>query len=110
MSKGRASSKKKCEICENHATIFLNFLSTCDLIDVADSIYERKIVARPFDTIHGIQQSLSLAQALLKGRKAQARTNAFETVGEPRVNPGIPSSRSNIRSNYARTGIFDISP
>ena len=37
---------------------------------VPASIYDRKIVARHFDTIQDILQSLSLEQSLLEGRNA----------------------------------------
>ena len=48
--------------------IFLNYKTTCDLADVPASMYERKMDARPFDTIHDIIQCLSLVQSLLEDR------------------------------------------
>ena len=42
----------------------------CDSTDVPASIYDRKMDARLFDTIHEILRCLSLAQSLLKGRNA----------------------------------------
>ena len=44
--------------------------STCDLTDFQASIYDRKIDARPFDTIHDILRCLSLVQFLLEDRNA----------------------------------------
>ena len=41
------------------AKTFLNCESTYDFTDVTPSIYDRKIAARPFGTIHGIQRCLS---------------------------------------------------
>ena len=52
------------------ALIFLNCESKFDLTDVPSSIYDRKMDARPFDTIHDILRCLSLAQSLHKGRNA----------------------------------------
>ena len=58
---------KKCEIYENHGTILFNSESTCNWRDFLASIFDRKMDARPFDTIHDIR-CLSLAQSLLKRR------------------------------------------
>ena len=52
------------------ALFFLNCESKCDLKKLSASINNKKIAARPFDTIHDILRSLSLAQYLLKRRKA----------------------------------------
>ena len=49
------------------ALFFSECESTCYLTDIAASIYDKKTGARPFDTIKVIQQSLDLAQSLLKG-------------------------------------------
>ena len=65
--------------------IFSNGARTCDLTDVPASNYDRKMDARPFDTIHDILSCLSLVQSLFKGRNAQARINAYETVGNQGV-------------------------
>ena len=46
----------------------MNCESMRDLTDVPASIYDRKMDARPFDTIHDIL--LSLVESLLKGRNA----------------------------------------
>ena len=45
------------------------------MTDVKPRIYGRKTAARPFDIIHDIPQSLSLAQSLLKGQKAPICTS-----------------------------------
>ena len=50
--------------------ILFNFESKCDLTNVSASVYDRKIDARPFDTIHDILRCLSLAQSLRKGQNA----------------------------------------
>ena len=47
------------------ALIFFNCERTCDLTDVQAWIYDRKMVARRFDTIHVILRTLRLAQSLL---------------------------------------------
>ena len=60
----RSQSKKNREICEIRAFDFLNCESTCDLTDVSASIYDRKIDARPFDTIHDIQRFHGLVQSI----------------------------------------------
>ena len=52
------------------ALIILNSECTCDLTNVAASIYDRKIAVQTFDTIHDILRSLSLAQSLFEGRNA----------------------------------------
>ena len=41
---------KNREICQIHATDFLNWESTCDSTDFPAPIYDRKTAARPFDT------------------------------------------------------------
>ena len=51
--------------------IFLNCESTCDLLDVPASVYDRKMDARPFDTIHGILRCLSLGNRFSKGEMRQ---------------------------------------
>ena len=61
---------KKFKIYDIWAFDFLNCESTCDLTDVPASIYDRKMDARPFDTIRDILRCLSLVQSLLKGRNA----------------------------------------
>ena len=64
--------------------IFLNCESTCDLTDVQASIYDRKMDARPFDTIHDIKVSQSCvisSQWPKCTNSAQVGTNGYETVG-----------------------------
>ena len=56
------SKSKKCEIKKIMAQAFFN----CEF----QSLYDWKTAARPFDTIHDILRSLTLAQSLLKGRNA----------------------------------------
>ena len=65
-----AQKRKKLKFVKIMALIFLNCESTCDLLDVPASIYDRKMDARPFDTINDILRGLSLAQSLLKRRNA----------------------------------------
>ena len=59
--------------------IFLNCESTCDLTDVAASIYDRKMDARPFDTTNDILRCLSYVQSLSKTGMRQY--GASETDG-----------------------------
>ena len=56
----RSQSQKNREIRKIRAFDFLNCDSTCDLINVQASIYDRKMDARPCDTLHDILGCLSL--------------------------------------------------
>ena len=64
----RSQSRKIVKFVKIMALIFLNCDSKFDLTDA--SKYDRKMDARPFDTIHDILRCLSVAQSLLKGRNA----------------------------------------
>ena len=52
------------------ALIFLKCKSTSDLTDIPALIYDRKTVARRFDTIYNILRPPSLVQSLLTGQNA----------------------------------------
>ena len=67
----RSQSHKIVKCVKFWVLICFNCESTCDLTDVSASIYDIKIDARPFDTIHDILRGLSLAQSLFKGRNAR---------------------------------------
>ena len=62
-----SQSQKIRNLWKFHGTIFLNSESACNWTDFLASIFDRKMDARPFDTIHDIR-CLSLAQSLLKRR------------------------------------------
>ena len=66
----RSQSRKIVKLVKIMAQTFLNCESTSDLTDVPASRYDRKTAARPFDSIHDILRSISLAQSFLKGRNA----------------------------------------
>ena len=66
----RSQIQKNRGICDIHGTDFLSFESTSNLTDFPSSIYDIKSAAQPFDTIHDILRSLSLAKFLLKDRNA----------------------------------------
>ena len=55
------------KIYDIHGTVFFNCESTRAFTDFQASFYDRK-TPRPFDTIHDILRSLSLAQSLLEGQ------------------------------------------
>ena len=69
----QSKSQKIVKFVKFWPLIFLNCESTYDLTNVLASIYDRKMDARPFDTIHDILRRLSLVQYLLKGRNAPIR-------------------------------------
>ena len=84
LSRGIRSQRQKIvKFVKFEPLIFLNCERTCDSTHVSN--YDRKTDARPIDTIHDILRCLSLVQSVLKGRKAQAVTNAYETVRNRRV-------------------------
>ena len=58
---------KNREICDIRGFDCFNCGSTCDLIDVTASIYDRKMTTRRFDTIQDFLLFLGLAQYLLEG-------------------------------------------
>ena len=63
-----SQSRKIVKFLKIMALFFLNCESEFDLTDAPSSIYDRKMDARFFDTIHDTLRCLSLAQSLLKGR------------------------------------------
>ena len=65
-----SQSQKILKFVKIMALIILNCESMFDLTDVSASTYDRRMDARPFDTINDILRCLSLAQSLLKGRNA----------------------------------------
>ena len=75
-----SKSQKIVEFVKIMAQTFLIFVSTCNLTDIQVSMYDRKIMARPFDTIHDIIRSHSLVQSLSKDRN--------DIVGNRRVKCG----------------------
>ena len=62
----RSQSRKIVKLVKFGQLIFLNCKRMCDLTDVLASIYDRKMDARPFDTIHDILRCLSFVQSLFK--------------------------------------------
>ena len=66
----RSQSRKIVKLVKFGPLISLNCKSMCDLTDVLASIYDRKMDARPFDTIHDILRCLCLVQSLLEARNA----------------------------------------
>ena len=46
-------------------TLFLNCESTCDLTDVAASMYDRKTVTQPFDTFNDVLRCPSVKKQVL---------------------------------------------
>ena len=73
-SQSRAIRRQSRKIVKSEkimAQTFFNYESTCDSTDLPASICDRKTAARPFDAIHDILKSLSLAQSLLKGQNTQ---------------------------------------
>ena len=66
----RRQSRKIVKSEKIMAQTFFNYESTCDSTDLPASIYDRKMGARPFDTIYDILRCLSLVKPILKGRTA----------------------------------------
>ena len=66
----RSQYRKIAKFLKCMALIFWNRASTCGSTDLPVAIYDRKIAARRFDSIHDILRFLSLAQSLLKGLSA----------------------------------------
>ena len=64
------------------ALIFSYCESTCGLTDFPASMYDRKIPARSFDTIHDILRSFSLAQSDLESRSAPIWRNGNQQVNK----------------------------
>ena len=69
-SQSHAQRQKIVKFVEFGPLIFFYCESTCDLKDLPASIYDRKMDARPFDTIHDFLRCRSLVRSLLKGRYA----------------------------------------
>ena len=75
---------KNREICDINGTVFFELWEYVWSSDLSASIYDRKVAARRFDTIHDILRSFS--HAISSSRpKCASGTNAYETVGNRRV-------------------------
>ena len=70
LSHNPLSKTKNREICEIRTFYFFNCESTCNLTDVQASIYDRKMDARPFDSILDILRCLSPVQSILEDQNA----------------------------------------
>ena len=66
----RSASQNIVKFMKYGPLIYLNCDIICDLRDVPASIYDRKMDARAFDTVHEILRCLSLVKSLLEDRNA----------------------------------------
>ena len=66
----RSQSQKIVKFVKVGPLIFLNYESTCDLTDVPALNYDRKMDARPFETIQDFLRCLSPVKSLLEDRNA----------------------------------------
>ena len=85
------------------------------MTDVPPRIYSRKTAARPFDIIHDIPRSLSLAQSLLKGQNAPIYTSGTHAYDQclksrpfgswpGRPGPKISPGRADLGRKFFRAG------